>query len=263
MTMPNIYCWCVIVFSSCVVVGQQWGCGWEKLKYVPSFTSSSPHVRECGFRNPRNFCWWNPESGKLLVESGILGFGIQNPSKDLNPESKVPLTITGIQYLESLIHGVESIIQDCLVFPYMRRSSSCTTKWNVASDWCSFSSFVSECQNYGSLNSGSRRTSYYWSNSYCDSSLGPGWFRFQGSAGTRMATSCPSYGRCGTYSSGWLRGGHPSVADGQVTRTVYFNNGYCYSYSTSIKVRNCGSYYVYYLSGTPGGRCNLRYCGTN
>ena len=129
---------------------------------------------------------------------------------------------------------------------------------------------MSECQNYGSLNSGTRRTSYRtsWSyyygsyNYYCDSGLGPGWFRFQGSAGTRMATSCPSHRRCGTHSPGWLSGGHPSVADGQVTRTVYFNNGYnCYSYSTSIKVRNCGSYYVYYLSGTP--TCNLRYCGTN
>ena len=178
----------------------------------------------------------------------------------------MPLTKTGIQYLESGIHGVESRIQDCLGFPYMGRSSWCTTKWNVASDWCSFSSFVSECQNYGTLNSGSRRTSYYRSyyyGYYCDSSLGPGWFRFQGSAGTRMATSCPSYGRCGTYYPGWLSGGHPTAADGQVARTVYFNNGYCYSYSTSIKVRNCGSYYVYYLSGTPGGRCNLRYCGTN
>ena len=55
---------------------------------LPSFTSSSPHVSECAFRNPRNFCWWNPESGKLLVESGILGFGTRNPSKDLNPEPK-------------------------------------------------------------------------------------------------------------------------------------------------------------------------------
>ena len=105
----------------------------------------------------------------------------------------------------------------------MGRSSWCTTKWNIASDWCSYSSFVSECQNYGILNSGSRRTSYsssYYYGYYCDSSLGPGWFRFQGSAGTRMATSCPSYRRCGTYSTGWLSGGHPSVADGQVTRTV-------------------------------------------
>ncbi|CAH3191970.1 unnamed protein product [Porites evermanni] len=118
----------------------------------------------------------------------------------------------------------------------------------------------SECQNYGSLHSGTRRTSYGYGY-YCDNGLGPGWFRFQGSAGTRMATSCPSYRRCGTYGSGWLSGGHPSVADGQVTRTVYFNDGYCYSYSKRIKVRNCGSYYVYYLSGTP--TCNLRYCGTN
>ena len=54
----------------------------------PSFTSSSPRLRECGFRNPINFCWWNPESGKLLADSAILGFGIRNPSKDLNPESK-------------------------------------------------------------------------------------------------------------------------------------------------------------------------------
>ena len=177
----------------------------------------------------------------------------------------MPLTKTGIQYLDSGIHGVESRIQDCLGFPYMGRSSWCTTKWNVASDWCSFSSFVSECQNYKTLNSASRRTSYrsyYYSNYYCDSSLGPGWFRFQGSAGTRMAASCTSSDRCGTYFTGWLSGGHPTVADGQVTRTVCFSSGYrCCYYSTSIKVRNCGSYYVYYLSGTP--TCNLRYCGTN
>ena len=125
---------------------------------------------------------------------------------------------------------------------------------------CSFSSFMPECRNYGSLNSGTRRTSYYAYRGYCDDNLGPGWFRFQGSAGSRMATSCPSFKRCGSYYSGWLSGGHPTVADGQVTRTVYFNCGSCYHYPTSIKVRNCGSYYVYYLSGTP--TCNLRYCST-
>ena len=123
-------------------------------------------------------------------------------------------------------------------------------------------SSVPECQNYGSFNDGTRRTSYNSYYYYCDSGLGPGWFRFQGSSGTRMATSCTSYLRCGTHCSGWLYGGHPSVTDGQATRTVYFNCGSCYTYSTSIKVRACGSYYVYYLSGT-GGRCYLRYCGTN
>ena len=121
---------------------------------------------------------------------------------------------------------------------------------------------ISECQNYGSLNSGDRQITYS-SYSACDSGVGPGWFRFEGSAGTRMPTSCPPEYRCGTSATGWMSGGHPTVADGQVTRTVCFHWGSCCNWSTNIKVRNCGSYYVYYLSGTPGGHCDLRYCGTN
>ena len=71
--------------------------------------------RKSRFRNPRNFCLWNPESWALesgiqLKESGIpLTIGIQNPSS-------TALTKTRIQYLESGIHGVESRIQDCLGF---------------------------------------------------------------------------------------------------------------------------------------------------
>ena len=79
-----------------------------------------------------------PESNKFsLVESGILGSGIwnptlriQNPAKDWNPESKL-LKIhsksgwleSGIQYLESEIHSMESRIHDCLGLPYMGRNS--------------------------------------------------------------------------------------------------------------------------------------------
>ena len=122
---------------------------------------------------------------------------------------------------------------------------------------------ISECQNYGSLNSGDRKITYTTRGFYCDSRIGPGWFRFEGSAGTRMPTSCPPIHRCRTSATGWLNGGHPTVADGQVTRTVCFHySGNCCKWSTSIKVRNCGSYYVYYLSGTPVG-CDLRYCGTD
>ena len=62
----------------------------------------------------------------LLIESGILGFGIRNTAQTRNPEShkrlesriQVPLAKTGIQYLESGIHDVESWIQHCLGFPY-------------------------------------------------------------------------------------------------------------------------------------------------
>ena len=124
---------------------------------------------------------------------------------------------------------------------------------------------ISECQNYGSLNSYTRKITYSYSiGSYCDSGIGPGWFRFERSAGTRMPTSCPPINRCGTHATGWLNGGHPTVADGQVSRQVCFHwtLGCCY-WSTNIKVRNCGSYYVYYLNGTPGTACSLRYCGTN
>ena len=72
----------------------------------------------CGIRNPRTFCLWNPESwvlesGIQIKESGIpITIGIQN--------STVLQKNTGIQYLESGIHSVESRIQDCAgLFPYM------------------------------------------------------------------------------------------------------------------------------------------------
>ena len=122
---------------------------------------------------------------------------------------------------------------------------------------------ISECQNYGSLNSGERKITYTTRRYNCDNGIGPGWFRFEGSAGTRMQTSFPPKRRCNTAATGWLIGGHPTVADGQVTRTVCFHwDSNCCLWSTNIKVRNCGSYYVYYLSGTGNG-CSLRYCGTN
>ena len=123
---------------------------------------------------------------------------------------------------------------------------------------------ISECQNYGSLNSADRKITYPASSYYCDNGIGPGWFRFEGSAGTRMPTSCPPTDRCDTSAPGWMNGGHPTVADGQVSRTVCFHwRSNCCYWSTNISVRNCGSYYVYYLSGTPNGFCPLRYCGTN
>ena len=124
--------------------------------------------------------------------------------------------------------------------------------------------YISECQNYVSLNSYTRKITYSGSNGYCDSEIGPGWFRFEGSAGTRMATSCPPKGRCGAWVPGWLNGGHPTVADGRVSRQVCFRAfSNCCRWSTNIEVRNCGSYYVYYLSGTYSGYCYHRYCGTD
>ena len=123
---------------------------------------------------------------------------------------------------------------------------------------------ISECQEYEILDNADRKITYNKHPHYpdCDDGIGPGWFRFKGAAGEKMPTLCPPKYSCGTHAPGWLNGGHPTVADGQVTRTVCFHwESDCCYWSTDIDVRNCGSYYVYYLSGTPV--CHLRYCGTD
>ena len=122
--------------------------------------------------------------------------------------------------------------------------------------------FMSECQNYTRLNNADRKITYGRNPRKCDRGIGPGWFRFEGSAGTRMPTSCTPAQRCSADATGWLKGGHPTVADGKVSRRVCFHcfNACCH-WKREIFVRNCGSYYVYYLRGTPA--CNLRYCSTD
>ena len=118
------------------------------------------------------------------------------------------------------------------------------------------------CTSYSSLTSGDRKTTYTSNSILCDRNLKPGWYRFQGAAGTRMPTSCPPKNRCNTHASGWLNGGHPTVADGKVSRQVCFHWGSnCCNFYTTIEVRNCGPFYVYHFSGTPA--CSLRYCGSD
>ena len=65
----------------------------------------------CGIQNPGP---WNPE---------YRAEGIQTPTNDWNPESKIHWKRSGIQGLESGNHRVESRIQVRLGFPYMGRQS--------------------------------------------------------------------------------------------------------------------------------------------
>ncbi|XP_068706633.1 uromodulin-like isoform X2 [Montipora foliosa] len=150
-------------------------------------------------------------------------------------------------------------IDECTSGLHSCHSFGATCTNTVGSYSCIHS--ASECRNYNTLSSFDRKVTY--NNSYhCDREIGPAWFRFQDAAGTRMPTSCPPTHRCNTHAPGWLSGGHPSVADGQVNKTVCFHwTSDCCLWSTTIKVRNCGSFYVYYLHSTPG--CYLRYCGTD
>ena len=99
-----------------------------------------------------------------------------------------------------------------------------------------------------------------YSNAHPDWS-GDGYYRFTGAAGTRLAESGGDgslYHKCGTGYGGYLDGGHPGVGEGEVSRTVLFddsNGGH--TYTRDITVTNCGEYFVYKLLSTPCG-----YCGT-
>ena len=123
--------------------------------------------------------------------------------------------------------------------------------------------FFSECQNYQSFSAADRKITYTIYLAYCDRSLTKRWYRFEGAAGSRMPTSCTPGNRCGTHATSWLTNGHPSVADGRMSKRICFSysGSCCYALTRNINVRNCGNYYVYEL--TPTGSCSYRYCGTD
>ena len=75
-----------------------------------------------------------------------------------------------------------------------------------------------------------------------------------------MPTTRVAAFRCGTNWSGWLKGEHPTVEDGEVVRKVCFSDRFtgC-QYDKGISVKNCGSYFIYKLYPPT---CASRYCGT-
>ena len=121
---------------------------------------------------------------------------------------------------------------------------------------------VDGCKKYTVLSEAYRAQEYIVQDNLfgCDWHLEAGWYRFQGAAGDRMPDKCVPLHHCGTRNPGWLKGIHPNVSEGAVTREVcYHTQGGCCSRSSIIKVKNCGSYYVYELQRPPG--CSYRYCG--
>lgn len=120
----------------------------------------------------------------------------------------------------------------------------------------------SACLHYKFLNESNRAQGYSSRNrlALCDDKLSESWYRFSGGAGDKMPDYCVEKLSCGTHAPGWLNTTHPSVADGIVETNVCFHWGSdCCYWSATIKVRNCGGFFVYLLNQTP--YCNLRYCG--
>ena len=123
-------------------------------------------------------------------------------------------------------------------------------------------SFVSsdapECRDYDVLSESSRHPSY-GRGTNSDSSLAPGWYRFQSSSYTRMIDSCIPVHRCLTNMPGWLNEGQPTLEDGIVLREACFSAFYncCYR-RVQVRVRKCGGFFVHELPPSPTGK--FRYC---
>lgn len=77
-----------------------------------------------------------------------------------------------------------------------------------------------------------------------------------------MATSCVPANHCGTLLPGWMAGIHPDVEEGVVDRFVCFSiKQICCMTSVSMRVRNCGGFYVYKLDVMPSLGNSFRLCG--
>ncbi|KAI4899389.1 hypothetical protein NFI96_002372 [Prochilodus magdalenae] len=110
------------------------------------------------------------------------------------------------------------------------------------------------CNNYNVLSETYRFTTspnyHYWAYTRCDAnSVWGGWYRFlyQGN-NARMPDKCVSPNSCEATIPLWLKGGHPGLGDGVVTRQVCGSSyqACCQYKSYPIQVKACpGNYYVY------------------
>ena len=121
------------------------------------------------------------------------------------------------------------------------------------------------CSSYTSINDWTRSVFEEGASQYGDTGLN-GWYRFIGRSGDSMLDYLPTtssrYYRCNAEKPGYLLGQHPKGSEGIVSRTVCFiySGSNCW-WSTTIKVKNCGNFFVYKLHPL-NSYSSLRYCGS-
>ena len=123
---------------------------------------------------------------------------------------------------------------------------------------------VDGCKNYTILSEADRAQGQIvvnTNNFRCDArDLVPGWYRFQGAAGDRMAEKCVPMNHCGSDMPVWFSDPHPTIAEGVVIRKVCFHySNKCCFWRYNIRIKNCGAYFVYELLEPRS--CSARYCG--
>ena len=89
------------------------------------------------------------------------------------------------------------------------------------------------------------------------------WYRLLPPAGTVIPEQPVEVLHCGSHSAGWLQDSHPQEEGQTMDGRVCFSGDYdavC-QFERSIKVTNCGNFYVYYLPKV--SYCYDRYCGAD
>ncbi|CAF3740983.1 unnamed protein product [Rotaria socialis] len=115
------------------------------------------------------------------------------------------------------------------------------------------------CSSYTTISDATRSvtyTTFVGCDSSSFSSSGQ-WVRFTGSGGTTIPTYAPGTSVCGTSATGWYASALPS-SGATVSGTLCYDWSNTCTWSTSIQVANCNTYYVYLLYPSPV--CNLRVC---
>ncbi|XP_026107241.1 uncharacterized protein LOC113079242 [Carassius auratus] len=161
----------------------------------------------------------------------------------------------------------DSGLYQCAVDIYMAEDVYSEVKLNIVTgEFLLFTAYpsVDPCYNYTVLDDPWRANSSQLSNSYkCDQSVTwSGWYRlFINGLSAQIPDTCVDQYSCGTAAPLWIRGGHPTVQDGVVTRGVcgHWISYCCYYGAYPIEVKACpGNYYVYELVRPKDS--NLAYC---
>ena len=120
------------------------------------------------------------------------------------------------------------------------------------------------CNNFNEINEPRRSTKSVWQQGQpplCDRGISKGWYRFTSFGGSKMPETVVNEYHCGTHDPIWLKGNHPTKAEGNVVRKACINsfglNDGCFE-SFDINIVNCGDYFVYYLK--PLTYCAVAYC---
>ena len=172
-----------------------------------------------------------------------------------------------ISDLADKVNGLESKVSSNIFGYFGNRNSLSIFEWFQKQ---SIPSIPEGCQDYKVLDNPKRKATYstpsgQWK---CDQTgysnispdwKGPGWYRFAINVGSKIPEHTVGGERCNTGGSGWLQGNHPITVGETKTAKVCFNGvyGIC-NWSATIKIRHCGSYFIYNLPDAP--HCNLGYC---